>query len=231
MADAKPNARRGLIGPVRLSYVVLANPKADDHGTLKYSLQMLLPKKDAALKAKLEKLVKAAILACPLAGGDPEKAKKLWNNPKFTKPIRDADEEGREGEEYRNHYFANCSTNDKKGRPGCILKNGTKLTDADEIMDELFSGCWGQVSVTAFYYDNSGNKGIGLALNNVMKWENDARLDGSVDAEDEFADLIDENDFNGEDEMDSDDKPTKPKGKGGKPAKPADDDDDWGLDD
>lgn len=231
MADAKPNPRRGLLGPVRGSYVVLANPKANDHGELRYSIQMLFPKSDKALIAKAEKLIKAAILACPLAGGDPEKAKKLWNNPKFGKPLRDAEAEDRDGPEYKDVVFANAGTNDKKGRPGCILKNGTKVTDPDEIMDHFFSGAWYQVSVTAFYYDNSGNKGIGFALNNVMKWKNDVRLDGSVDAEDEFADLIDENDFNGEDEIDFDDKPTKPKGKGGKPAKPADDDDDWGLDD
>lgn len=196
MAEATKatNARRAVIGPVIGSYVVLATPKANDHGELRYSLQMLIPKTDAAVKAKLDRIVKAAILACPLAQNDPEKARKLWNNPKFTKPLRDADEEDREGAEYKNHYFANVGTNDKKGRPGCVLKNGTKLVDPDDIRDKMYSGAEYQVSVTAFYYDSNGNKGIGLALNNVMKWKDGPRLDGSVDAEDEFAELIDESD-------------------------------------
>lgn len=222
MADKTPNARRAIIGPVIGSYVVLASPKPNDHGELRYSLQMLISKSDAAVKAKLDKIVKAAILTCPLAGGDATKAQKLWNNPKFTKPLRDADEEDREGAEYKNHYFANVGTNDKKGRPGCVLRNGTKLTDPDEIRDEFYSGAKLQVSVTAFYYDSNGNKGIGLALNNVMKWQDGPRLDGSVEAEDEFADLIGD-----DDEIDfGDEKPAKP-AKGGKPKPDADDD--WDL--
>lgn len=223
MADTKAaNPRRAVIGPVIGSYVVLATPKPNDHGELRYSLQMLIPKSDKVVKDKLDKIVRAAILACPLAGNDPEKAKKLWNNPKFTKPLRDADEEDREGAEYKNHYFANVGTNDKKGRPGCVLRDGTKLTDPDEIRDEMYSGAKFQVSVTAFYYDSNGNKGIGLALNNVMKWQDGPRLDGSVDAEDEFADLIDN-----DSEIDFDDEPAK--GSKAKAKKPADDDDDWDI--
>lgn len=223
MTDKKAaNPRRAVIGPVIGSYVVLATPKPNDHGELRYSLQMLIPKSDKVVKDKLDKIVRAAILACPLAGNDPEKAKKLWNNPKFTKPLRDADEEDRDGAEYKNHYFANVGTNDKKGRPGCVLRDGTKLTDPDEIRDEMYSGAKFQVSVTAFYYDSNGNKGIGLALNNVMKWADGPRLDGSVDAEDEFADLIE----NDDDIPFGDDEPPAKGGK--KPKKPADDDDDWG---
>jgi len=190
-AETRTNNRRAVVGPVRTSYNVLAIPKQDDHGTMKYSLQGLVPKTDKALVMKLRRLIYNAILACPLTNGDEAKAKKLMNNPNFKLPLRDADAEDREGAEYQGMFFFNASTNDKKGRPGCVLKNGTKLNDPDEIMDELYSGCWAQVSVTAFYFDNSGNKGIAFALNNVMKWKNDTRLDGSVDAEDEFADLID----------------------------------------
>lgn len=230
MAEAtKPNARRAIIGPVIGSYVVLATPKPNDHGELRYSLQMIFDKADKAVKAKLDKIVYAAILACPLAGNDPVKAKKLLNNPKFGKPVRDADEEDREGAEYAGKYFANVGTNDKKGRPGCVLRNGTKLTDPDEIRDEMYSGAKYQVSVTAFYYDNSGNKGVALALNNVMKWGDGKRLDGNVDVEDEFAELIDEDANN--DEIDfGDDEPAPTRGKPNrKPSKPADDDDDWEL--
>jgi hypothetical protein len=225
----KTNARRAIIGPVIGSYVVLATPKANDHGEMRYSMQGIFPKTDKAVKAKLDKIVYAAILACPLAGNDPAKAKKLLNNPKFGKPVRDADEEDREGAEYQGCYFFNVGTNDKKGRPGCVLRNGTKLTDPDEIRDEMFSGAKYQISVTAFYYDNSGNKGVALALNNVMKWADGKRLDGSVDVEDEFADLISDDDeipFGEDDGFD--DAPARGK-PNRKPAKPADEFDDFDL--
>lgn len=231
-AEKKVNNRRAVCGPVRTSYNVLAIPKQDDHGTMKYSIQGLVPKTDKALVTKLRRLIYNAILACPLSNGDEAKAKKLMNNPNFKLPLRDADAEDRDGPEYEGMFFFNASTNDKKGRPGCVLKNGTTLTEPDEIMDELYSGCWAQISVTAFYFDNSGNKGIAFALNNVMKWRNDERLDGSVAAEDEFADLIDP-DAGGEDDDDifgDGDKPTKPtKPQTRKPANTVDDDDDWDL--
>lgn len=225
MADTKTsNARRAVIGPVVGSYVVLASPKANDHGEMRYSMQVLVPKSDKALKDRIDKIVKAAILASPLAGNDPEKARKLWNNPKFNKPLRDADEEDREGAEYKDHYFANVGTNDKKGRPGCVLRNGTALADPDDIRDQMYSGAKYQVSMTAFYYDSNGNKGIGLALNNVMKWGDGPRLDGSVAAEDEFAELIsDDDNIDFGDDDGFGDAPAKTTSKG-KAAAAADDD-------
>lgn len=221
MAEANKPSRRAVVGPVRLSYVVLAEPKPDDHGELKCSLQMLVPKSDEALIKKIRRLIYIAILACPLANGDEAKAKKLMNNPNFKLPLRDAEAEDREGSEYEGMFFANAGTNVKKGKPGVVLKNGTKLVDPDEIRDNVYSGCWGQVSITAFYFDNSGNKGIAFALNNVMKWKDDDRLDGSVDASDEFADLIKEDD----DEIDFGDAEPAAKPSGKKPPKPAVDDD------
>ena len=244
-AEKKVNNRRAVVGPVRTSYNVLAIAKQDDHGTMKFSLQGLVPKTDKALVTKLRRLIYNAILACPAANGNEAKAKTLLtgSNPNFKLPLRDADAEDREGEEYKGMYFFNASTNDKKGRPGCVLKNGTKLNDPDEIMDELYSGCWAQVSVTAFYFDNSGNKGIAFALNNVMKWKNDTRLDGSVEAEDEFADLIDpdaDDDGFGDDDIFGDDDSTPapnnrraPAAKGKPTRKPAPagdfDDDDFDI--
>lgn len=190
MAEAKKNTRRGVV-EARLSYCVLAEPRENDHGEKEYSTQLIY-KKNGPSHKKLQQLVLAAIMECPLAKGDRDKAVKLFKAPNFKNPIRDADAEGRDGKEYEGMMFSNAKTNAKKGRPGIILKGGTKLTDPDDIIDKVYSGCTGQVSVTAYYFDNSGNKGIALALNNVMKWADGERLDGNVSAEDEFADLIDE---------------------------------------
>lgn len=246
MAEAtqkKTNKRRGIILS-RLSYAFLAEPKTNDHDELEYSTQLLYEKGGASHK-KLQQLVLQAIVECPLANGNVEKAKKLFKAPNFKNPIRDADAEGREGAEYEGMMFSNAKTNAKKGRPGIVLKNGTKLTDPDDIMDKVYSGCKAQVSVTAYYFDNSGNKGIALALNNVMKWEDGERLDGNVKAEDEFADFIDPDAVDEDDDFgldDDDDFDTKPRGKKSgqgakgnqrqqKPGNKRQKDDDFDLDD
>lgn len=238
MTEKAANPRRVVIGPIRLSYTYVAEPKENDHGEMEYSTQILIPEGSAAQK-KAQQAVNAAIMACPLANGDKVKAGKLLKNPQFKKPLRSAADEGRDGAEYDGMIFANAKTNAKKGRPGIVLKSGTKLTDSDEIMDEIYSGCWAYVSVTAYYFDNSGNKGVALALNNIMKHKDDVRLDGSVDAEDEFADMFEEGDDDlGGDDDDFDAPPPrkggksapKPTGKGGKPNRRPAPDDDFDLD-
>lgn len=234
------NPRRIVAQDVRLSYTFVAEPKKNDHEELEYSTQIIVTPKSAAHK-KIHSAVMAAILACPLANGDKAKAEKLFKNPQFKKPLRSADDEGRDGAEYEGMLFANAKTNAKKGRPGIVLRNGTKLTDSDEIMDQVYSGCRAHVSLTAYYFDNSGNKGIALALNNIMKYKDDVRLDGSVDAEDEFGEFFDDEDdsLDDDDEIPFDDEPKRGKTGKGKPAptkkKPSndfddDDDDEFGLD-
>lgn len=231
-ATTKSNPRRVVAQGVRLSYCYVAESKENDHGDQEYSTQLLIPKGGVAHKA-IHRAVMAALIASPLCGGDKAKAERAMKNPQIKKPIRDPEAEGRDGAEYEGMMFANAKTNAKKGRPGVILKNGTKLTDPDEIQDAVYSGCWAHVSVTAYYFDNSGNKGIALALNNVMKQKDDDRLDGSVAAEDEFADFVEEGD-DGFDDDGFDDSP--PSRKGGKltqqkrkPAADDFDDDDFTL--
>lgn len=233
MAEATKaaNPRRVVAKDVRLSYCYVGEAKENDHGEMEYSTQLLIKKGGEAHKA-IHRAVMAAILACPMAGGDKAKAEKLFKNPQFKKPLRDPEAEGRDGDEYEGNLFANAKTNAKKGRPGIVLKNGTKLTDPDDIMDAVYSGCFAHVSVTAYYFDNSGNKGIALALNNIMKTKDGDRLDGSVAAEDEFADFVeDDGDDFGDDGFDD---PTPPRKGSNKPTgkrKPADDfdDDDFDL--
>ena len=56
-----------------------------------------------------------------------------------------------------------------------------------EAEREIYSGTVANVSVTFFWYDNSGSKGIGVSINGIQKVADGQRLDGQVDAQDEFA--------------------------------------------
>ena len=55
--------------------------------------------------------------------------------------------------------------------------------------DEIYSGMWALVSVTFFGYDVSGNRGVAVGLNNVMKYKDDERLGGRSSADSDFADI------------------------------------------
>ncbi len=89
-----------------------------------------------------------------------------------------------------------------KGYPeGCVFIN-CRSNNAPQVVDrtnqpipasaadQIYPGLIGRLSVNAFAYDTSGNKGVAFALNNFQKWLDGPRLDGRTAAKDEFeADL------------------------------------------
>ena len=84
-------------------------------------------------------------------------------------------------------YFINASSNDP---PGVVGPGAKPLMDQGEI----FAGCYVRADVNPFPYDNSGNKGVGWGLNNVMLIKQGERLDGRQRAEDAFANYASEPD-------------------------------------
>ena len=105
-------------------------------------------------------------------------------------PLRDGDaERADEAEEYVGMYFLNANSTQK---PGIVDK------DLNEILDntEVYSGCYGRVSINFFPYNSAGNKGIGCGLQNVQKLADGEVLGGArASAEADFSD-----DFEYEDE-------------------------------
>lgn len=67
--------------------------------------------------------------------------------------------------------------------------------DRQPILDrsEVYSGCYGRVSITFYAFNSNGNKGIACGLNNLQKIRDGEPLDGHTRAEDDFAD--DDDDF------------------------------------
>lgn len=171
--------------PCRSSYMFVIEPRENDDGDEVYSSQIIIPKKD---KVTLRKIKAAIELAAKAKFGAKVKMGQLKT------PLRDADEEERDGDEYDNSYFLNANNN---RRPGAVDRSNTKLV-GDECFEHLYSGAWFRFSLTFYGFDNRGNKGVAVALNNVMFHKHDDRLDGSVAAESEFEDY-------GEDDDDSDD--------------------------
>ena len=168
-----------ITGIVRLSYLNAFEPKETPSGDMKHSASILVPKDDEASIKEIELAINKAVQK----GVDNNKFSKA-HVPSLRLPLRDGDAEheaGDRGPEYKGHFFLNASS---KNKPGIVDANAKPLFDPDEF----YSGCYGRADINFFPYNQAGNKGVGVGLNNLMKTDDGERLDGRQKAEDAFAD-------------------------------------------
>lgn len=178
---------------VRCSYVYIQKPRKKDNGEAgNYGLQLLIPKSDKAMVAKIRKAVDEALV-------DKFGADAVNKKGRYKLPLRDGDEE-RDGEEYKGHYFINAN-NSKK--PGIVNKNN-EPADQDDLEEYCYSGAYFHCSVNIYGFPpkDGGKPGVAVGLNNVMLRKKGERLDGSVSADKDFAEFADED---GSDGFDDDD--------------------------
>ena len=165
------DAMKVLTGEVRLSYANLTTPRAAQQGgEPKYSVTLLIPKSDAATKADIDAAIQAAAN---------EALAKVWNGarpPMLKVPIYDGDGVRPSGvpfgDECKGHWVMTASTKNKPQVVG-IDNINCELSPAD-----IYSGMYGRVTVRFFGYSNSGNKGIGCGLGNVLKTRDGEPLSG-----------------------------------------------------
>ncbi len=167
-----------ITGRVRFSYAHVFEPTSINGSEEKYSVSILIDKKDTKTITDIEKAVELATQTgvSKFSGKIPAKLKK---------PLRDGDEEREDDENYKGKYFINANA---KTRPGLIDINGRAIIDPTEF----YSGCYGYASITFYAFNSNGNKGIACGLNNIMKTEDGEPLGGRAKAEDDFADFISE---------------------------------------
>lgn len=180
-------ATKVVTGKVRLSYAHLFEPYSfSEDQEKKYSVCVLIPKSDKATVTKIKKAIEAA------KANGAEKFGAKWEKAKHTIPLRDGDaelEEGKkEGAEYEGHYFINVSS---KNKPQVVDSQVQPILDATEV----YSGCYGRVSINFYPYDTAGNRGIGAGLNNVQKLADGESLGGRTRAEDDFEIEDEDDDF------------------------------------
>jgi len=181
---------------VRFSYLNVFEPKASPSGDLKFSVSMLIPKEDTEGIKAIHSAINVAV-------------QKGLDTNKFTQaqvkslrlPIRDGDEEfeaGNRGAEYKGCFFVNATS---KNKPGVVKaqKNSPPVPIFDP--DDFYSGCYGRADINFFPYNQAGNRGVGVGLNNLMMTKEGERLDGRQKAEDAFAS------YTGDDAEETDDAP------------------------
>ena len=179
------SATKVITGPkTRFSYLNVNEAKTPlGGGTPKYSVSLIIPKSDKTTIAKIKAAIKAAY---------DEGQSKLKGNSKsvpaldvLKTPLRDGDLE-REGDEaYANSYFINANSTTK---PGVVDADRQPIIETSE----LYSGIYGRASINFYAYNSNGNKGIACGLNNLQKLSDGEPLGGHSRAEDDFADLDDD---------------------------------------
>lgn len=173
-------------GLVRFSYVNIFNSRSFQAGQdAKYSICLLIPKKDKELVKKLKAAIDEAVqegIASKWGGKKPASLKL---------PLRDGDEErAAEAPEYERTYFLNANSTKK---PGIVDKDLNEILDPEEV----YSGCWGRASINFYAFNTNGNRGVGVGLNNIQKLKDDEPLGGTrASAEADFGDdfEVDEDD-------------------------------------
>lgn len=178
-----------VLSNVRLSYANLFTPKAIQEGAQeKYSVSLIIDKNDT----ETIDLVKKAIENAKAEGKVAKWGGKLPGNLK--QPLRDGDTEREDDDAYSNSYFINANSIQAPEVVGKFRdpETGKPLPLGE---DEVYSGCYANVSVNFFAYAASGNKGVGAGLGNVQKVKDGDRLGGKTSATSDF-------DFEEADDMD-----------------------------
>ena len=168
------------------SYLNVNEPKTPmGGGTPKYSVSLIIPKTDTVTIAKIRAAIQAAY---------DEGQSKLRGNGKFVPaledlktPLRDGDKERKCDEAYEGCYFVNANSTTK---PGVVDADCQPILETSE----LYSGIIGRASINFYAFNSNGNKGIACGLNNLQKLADGTPLGGHSRAEDDFADLDDDDD-------------------------------------
>jgi len=171
-----------LTGEVRLSYVNLVTPRVnnnDPSAPPKYSVTLLIPKTDIAVKQNIDASIEAAAA---------DALSKIWNGvrpPVMPVPIHDGDGVRENG----TPYGPECKgcwviTASSKNKPQVVHQSDI---NTELLPQDIYSGMYARVTINFFGYSRAGKKGVGCGLGNVMKTRDGEALAGGASAAADFA--------------------------------------------
>ena len=173
-------ATKVITGKVRASFVHIFEPQSVNGSDPRYSCSFIIPKSDTETIGK----IRAAIEEAKQSGVT------KWGGkipPNLKLPLRDGDIERPDDEAYADSWFLNANS---RQAPEVVDRKVQRILDQSEV----YSGCYGQISVTFYGFNTNGNRGIACGLQNIQKWCDGEPLNGRVRAEDEFDALDDADD-------------------------------------
>ena len=161
-----------VIVPCRFSYLHCWEPDSVNGGDPKYSVSAIISKDDIktinAVNAAIEQAKKDSMSKW---GG------KIPANLKL--PLRDGDIDRPDDEAYAGCYFFNANS---RQAPQVVDSKVQPILDQSEV----YSGCYGKISVTFYGYNSNGNRGIAAGLGNIQKLKDGESLGGRTSAADDF---------------------------------------------
>ena len=165
----------------RLSYFHGWEPVTINGGAEKYSVSVLIPKSDTETVNAINAAIDSAI-----EGGVAKFGGKKPNKATIKLPLRDGDIE-RDDEAYKGHYFINANSTTA---PQIVDREVKPILDRNEV----YSGCYGRVSLNFYAFNSNGNKGVACGLGNIQKVRDGESLGGRTNAADDFGSIV-EDDF------------------------------------
>ncbi len=180
-AAVKPAAStRVVTGPrARFSFCHIWEPKSINGGEPRYSMSVIIPKDDAETVSRINGAIEAAY-----RDGE-SKLKGKGSLPPLSAihtPLRDGDLDRPEDPAYAGCWFLNANSD---RAPGIVDAHAQPILDRGEV----YSGCYGRVSLSFYAFNTNGNRGIACGLNNIQKLRDGEPLGGHLSAEQEFAGL------------------------------------------
>ena len=94
-----------------------------------------------------------------------------------------------EDEAYKGCYFFNANS---RQAPQVVDKQVQPILDQTEV----YSGCYGRISVNFYGYNSNGNRGVAAGLGNIQKLKDGEALSSRTNAEDDF-EAVEDEDFLG----------------------------------
>lgn len=172
-------AERITLKNVRIAYPHVFTPDTSEAGGGKYTVTLLLPEDDPQV-AEVEKIIDG------IKAENKTAVQKAKDN--FGEPLH------RGLEEYPGMIVLRAKT---KNKPQVMKKiGGVKQLITDE--SEVYGGCWCAAIVGFFFYDKSGNRGISVSFDALMKRRDDEKFAGGVNT-DSFDELDDTQESQGDD--------------------------------
>ena len=103
-----------------------------------------------------------------------------WEDPDQSEAASsDGDIDRPDDEAYANSYFFNANS---RQAPQVVDSHVQPIW----IRSEVYSGCYGKISVTFYGYNSNGNRGIAAGLGNIQKLRDGESLGGRTTAAEDF---------------------------------------------
>ena len=173
--------KKKVLIPCRFSFLHCWEPDSVNGSEPKYSVSAIIPKSDSKTVSRIKAAIEVAKKESIAKWGG-----KIPANLKL--PLRDGDIDRPEDEAYAHSYFVNCNS---KQAPQIVDKHVQPILDQSEV----YSGCYGRISVTFYGYNSNGNRGIAAGLGNIQLLKQGPALGSRTNASEDFDSVEDEEDF------------------------------------